>query len=237
MLPSILEAHFTLNQLLFLFSTTSSCFLYNYFDALFLLYFSNSFQWQHPLNPLKFLQAALNKILVEKYHHECKIPANCSLEVLGPQYKNWKSDPSIISLGSIVMSELHLQNLRLPLLPFFHNIFAIHDIHPLQLSTNAIRIMSRFVLLNLIKDLGPRLADFHLCYVRVRSGKTPKYFFTPRKGWVCFLRIPLKDIEPKHHFLLSRNWKSPSVNHSLFPIRRGFNYGNSFSSLNFCLNV
>ena len=171
-------------------------------------------------------QAALNKILAKKYRRECDIPFDCTLEVLGSQYKNWKKNPSILPSGSIMISELHLQNLRLPFLPFFHYYFAIHDIHPLQLSINSIRTMSGFVLLNLIKDLGLGLLDFHLCYVRVKSTKSAKYFLSPRKGWVCFSGIPYKDPEPKYYFPLSGNWRSPLVNHSAFQIRQGFNYSN-----------
>ena len=77
-------------------------------------------------------KVALNKILVDKYRRECEIPAECSLEDLGSQYENWKKDPSVIPLGFIVISKLHLQNLRLPFLPFFTYFFAIHYIHPLQ---------------------------------------------------------------------------------------------------------
>ena len=92
--------------------------------------------------------------------------------------------------------------------------------------------MSGFVLLNLIKDLGLDLEDFHLCYTRVRSGKDPKYFLTPRKGWVCFTGIPSKDYDPKHYFLLSGNWKSPMVNTTLFSMRRDFNIGKTLLVLN-----
>ena len=74
-------------------------------------------------------QAALNKILVDKIRHECEVPFDCNLEVLGPQYDNWKQNPSVLTPGSIVVFELHLQHLRLPLSPFFHYFLAIHDIH------------------------------------------------------------------------------------------------------------
>ena len=83
-----------------------------------------------------FLQP--KKIIVKKYRRECDIPYDCSLEILGTQYEDWKSNPSILRPDSIVMSNLHLQNLILPLPPLFHYIFAIHDIHPLQISTNSI---------------------------------------------------------------------------------------------------
>ena len=119
-------------------------------------------------------QVALQGILVQKIRRECDIPSNCKLEVLGPQYAYRKSNPKILPPGSIVVFELHLQNLRLLLPLFFHYFLAIHDIHLLQLTGNAIRVMSGFVLLNLIKDLGLSLEDFHLCYTRVRSGKGPK---------------------------------------------------------------
>ena len=132
-------------------------------------------------------QADPNKITIEKYRCECDIPSDCTLEVLGPQYEDWKTNPLILALRFIIMSELHLQNLRLLLPPLFHYIFAIHDIHPLQISTNSIRTMSGFVLSNL--NLGLGLAEFHLCHVRVRSGKSLKYYF-----------------------ILYGNWKSPSVN-------------------------
>ena len=170
-------------------------------------------------------QAALQGILIQKIRRECEIPSDCELEVLGSQYADWKSNPNILPSGSIVVSDLHLQNLRLPLPPFFHYFLAIHDIHLLQLTGNAIRVMTGWVLLNLIKDLGLGLEDFHACYTRVRSGKGPKYFLTPRKGLVCFSGIPSKDYDPKHYFLLSGNWQSSAVNSTLFPIRRDFNIG------------
>ena len=127
--------------------------------------------------------------------------------------------------GSIIVFDLHLQNLRLPLPPFFHYFLAIHHIHLLQLTRNSIRVMSGFILVNLIKDLGLTLEDFHICYVRVRSGKNPKYFLSPRKGWVCFFGTSSKDYDLKQYFLLNGNWQSPLVNTSLFPMRRGFNFG------------
>ncbi len=173
-------------------------------------------------------QSALNEILIRKICRECEIPSNCKLKILGPQYSEWRNDPSVLPPGSIVVSDLHLQNLRFPLPPFFHYFLAIHDIHLLQLTGNSIRVMSGFVLLNLIKDLGLTLEDFHTCYVRVRSGKNPKYFLSPRKGWVCFSGISSKDYDPKQYFLLSGSWQSPLVNTSLFPMRRGFNFGNDF---------
>ena len=49
--------------------------------------------------------------------------------------------------------------------------FSIHNIHLLQLSGHVIRAISGFILLNLIKDLGLGLDDFHICYVKVRSRK------------------------------------------------------------------
>ena len=136
-----------------------------------------------------------------------------------------KKDPSILPRGSTVISELRLQNLRLLLPPLFHYLFFIHNLHPLQLSTKAIKIMTRFVLLNLIKNLCLGLSNFHICYVRVRSTKPSKYFLSPRKGWVCFLGNPSKDPNPKHYFLLGGNWQPPSINHTVFPIRWGYNYG------------
>ena len=169
-------------------------------------------------------QAALNEILVRKICRECEIPKDCKLEVLGSQYSDWRNNPSVLPPGSIVVSDLHLQNLRLPLPPFFHYFLAIHDIHLLQLTGNSIRVMSGFILLNLIKDLGLTIEDFHTCYVRVRSGKNPKFFLSPRKGWVCFTGTPSKDYDPKHFFLLTGNWQSSLVNRSLFPMRRGFNF-------------
>ena len=93
-------------------------------------------------------QAVLQGILVQKIRRECKIPFDCKLEFLGPQYADWKSNPKILPPGSIVVSDLHLQNLRLPLPPFFHYFLAIHDIHLLQLTGNAIRVRSGFVLLS-----------------------------------------------------------------------------------------
>ena len=97
--------------------------------------------------------------MIQKICQECEIPSNCKLEVLGPQYSKWRSDPS----GFIVVSDLHIQNLRLPLPPFFYYFLAIHDIHLLQLTRNSIRVMSGFILLNLIKDLSLGLEDFHIC--------------------------------------------------------------------------
>lgn len=76
--------------------------------------------------------------------------------------------------------------------------------------------MSGFVLLNLIKDMGLGLDDFHICYVKIPLGKNLKYFLSPRKGWVCIFGIPSKHADPKHFFLLSGNWQSPFVNHNLF---------------------
>ena len=64
-------------------------------------------------------QASLNKILVEKTRSECEIPSYSVLEVLGPQYENWKQDPLILPPDSIVVFKFHLQNLGLPLPPFF----------------------------------------------------------------------------------------------------------------------
>ena len=173
-------------------------------------------------------QAALNHILIWKIRRECEISVDCKLEVLGPQYTNWRNNPSILTPSSIVVFDFQLQNLRLPLPPFFHYFLAIHDIHLLQLTGNSIRVMSGFVLLNLIKDLGLGLEDFHFCYTSVCSGKNLKYFLSPRKGWVCFNGIPSKDYEPKHYFLLSGNWKSPLVNTSFFPMHRAFNIGKRF---------
>ena len=83
-------------------------------------------------------QSALNKVLINKIYRECDIPSDCVQEVLGSQYENWKIDPNVLLPGSIVVSKLHLQNLRLPLPPFFHYFFVILDIHPLQLSGKAI---------------------------------------------------------------------------------------------------
>ena len=154
-----------------------------------------------------------------------EIPSDCKHKVLGPQYFEWRSDPSVLPPGSIVVSDLHLQNLRLPLPPFFHYFLAIHDIHLLQLTGNSIRVMSGFILL---KKLGLRLENFHICYVRIRSGKNPKYFLSPRKWRVCFSGTPSKDYEPNHFFLLSGNWQSPLVNTSLFSMRRDFNFGKWF---------
>ena len=150
-----------------------------------------------------------------------RYPCRLYLEVLGSKYANWKKDLSILPPESIVISELYRQNLRLPL-PFFHYFFAIHDIHPLQLSTNSIRAMNGFILLSLIKYLGLGIFDFYLCYVRVQSSK---YFISSRKGQVCFLGIPSKDSDPKNYFLLSGNQKSPYINHSIFPIHRSYNFG------------
>ena len=56
-------------------------------------------------------QAALNEILVRKVCRECEIPNDCKLEVLGPQYSDWRNNPSVLPPGSIVVSDLHLQNL------------------------------------------------------------------------------------------------------------------------------
>ena len=117
--------------------------------------------------------------IVAKYHHECEILENCTLKLLRLKYEGWESNPSIIPLDSIFISGLHLLNLKLPFSSFFHYIFAIHDIHPLQISTNSIRMMIGFVLLNLIRDLGLGVEYFQLCFVRVRSDKTHKYYFTP----------------------------------------------------------
>ena len=133
--------------------------------------------------------------------------------------------PSVLPPGSIVISDLHLHNLRLPLPLVFHYFLAIHDIHLLQLTGNSIRMTSEFLILNLIKDLGLGLEDFHFCYTRVHLGTNPKYFLSPIKGWVCFTGIPSKDYDPKHYFLLSGNWQSPLVNTTLFPMYRGFNIG------------
>ena len=166
-----------------------------------------------PTSPvISLIQTTLNNILVQKILRECEVPTDCKPKVLGPQYENWRQNPKVLSPGSIVISELHLQYLILPLPPLFHYFIAIHDIHLFQLTGNSIRIMSGFILLNLVKDLGLGLEEFHLCYVRVRSGRNPKYYFSPRKGWVFFSGIPSKDYDPKHYFLLSGNWQSPLVN-------------------------
>ena len=93
-------------------------------------------------------QSALNEILIWKICRECEIPNDCKLKVLGPQYSEWRNDPSMLPPGSIVVSDLHLQNLRLHLPPFFHYFLAIHDIHLWQLTGNSIRVMSEFILLN-----------------------------------------------------------------------------------------
>ena len=180
-------------------------------------------------------QLALNEIMVQKIYRECEIASDCKLEFLGPQYSKWRSDPSVLLPSSIVVSDLHLQNLILPLPSFFHYFLAIHDIHLLQLTGNSIRVMSGFILLNLIKDLGISLEDFHICYVRVRSWRNPKYFLSPRKGWVCFSGTPSKDYEPKHYFLLGVNWQSPLVNTSLFSMCMDFNFGKWFMIFLFTL--
>ena len=199
------------SRFLFFFILTFFATLYLIFIIFYLLNSSNLFLFnlkfftmassskKSPIIPP--MQVAVNKILVHKYHCECNIPSDCILEVIGSQFENWKKNPSILPLGSIVISELHLQNLRLPFSTFFHYFFVIHDIHPLQLSTNSIRTISRFVPLNLIKDLDLGLLDFHLCYVRVGSAKSSKYFLSPMKGWVCLSGIPSKDSNPKHYFL------------------------------------
>ena len=178
-------------------------------------------------------QAALNDILVQKIHHECEILSDCNLEVLGPQYENWRQNPLVFPPGLIVISELRLQNLRLPLPPFFHYFLAIHDIHLLQLTGNSSSIMSGFILLNLVMDLDLGLEDFHLCYVRVRSERNPKYYLSWRKWWVCFSGIPY---DPKHYFLLSGNWQSPLVNSTIFPMHKGFNYSKHFPLTSFRLS-
>ena len=74
-------------------------------------------------------QVALNDILVWKIRWECEIPVDCKLEVLGPQYTNWRNDLKILPPGSIIVSDLHLQNLWLPLPPFFHYFFGYTQ-HP-----------------------------------------------------------------------------------------------------------
>ena len=108
-------------------------------------------------------QPTIQSNLIQKIRRDCEIPSDCELEVLASQYADWKSNPNILPSGSIVVSDLHLQNLRLPLPPFFHYFLAIHDIHLLQLTRNAIRVMTGWVLLNLIKNLGLGLEDFHAC--------------------------------------------------------------------------
>ena len=74
-------------------------------------------------------QATIQANLIQKIRRECEIPLDYELEVLGSQYADWKSNPKILPPGSIVVSDLHLQNLRLPLPPFFNYFLAIHDIH------------------------------------------------------------------------------------------------------------
>ena len=41
-------------------------------------------------------QSALNDIMVQKICRECEIPSDCKLEVLGHQYSEWRSDPSML---------------------------------------------------------------------------------------------------------------------------------------------
>ena len=56
-------------------------------------------------------QSTLNEILIQKICQECEIPSDCKLEVLGPQYSEWRNDPSVLPPGLIVVFDLHLQNL------------------------------------------------------------------------------------------------------------------------------
>ena len=79
-------------------------------------------------------QAALNKMIVEKYRRQCDIPSEFFLEVLGPQYENWRTNLSILPHVSIVISNLHLQNLWLHFnfsITFLLSMTFIHSKYPL----------------------------------------------------------------------------------------------------------
>ena len=107
---------------------------------------------------------------ISRIRRKCEIPADCTLELLESKYEGWEENPNFLPADSIVIFELHLQNLGQPFHPFYQYIFAIHDLHPLQVSTNSIRTLTGFILISLIRDLKLEVEDFHYCFSKVRSG-------------------------------------------------------------------
>ena len=132
-LPTLIMPIFTLSSKLkpLLFSCFSSL---NFFK----LFKSSSFPIKVPkmdatsqIHVSSHTQSSAEVVIIAKFHQECKIPRDCTLELLSSKYQGWESNPSFLPANAIVISDFHLQNLRLPLPPFFHYIFTIHDIHPL----------------------------------------------------------------------------------------------------------
>ena len=64
---------------------------------------------------------------------ECGIPADCYIDFLDPKYEGWEEKPSILPPNSLVVSEPHLQLLRFPLHPFYHYLYAVYNLHLLQI--------------------------------------------------------------------------------------------------------
>lgn len=165
-----------------------------------------------------------------RIREECEIPADCYLDFLDSKYEGWEEKPFILPLNSLVISEPHLQLLRFPLHPFYHYLYAVYNLHLLQIPPNSLRQITGFLCLSLIRDLRLTIDDFLYCFTRVRSTKAtkfPHYHLTPRKNFVWFTGLPNKDPEIKSLYLLSGNWPCTSFDRDIFPLRRGYNIGNT----------
>ena len=165
---------------------------------------------------------------------ECGIPADCYIDFLDPKYEGWEEKPSILPPNSLVVSEPHLQLLRFPLHPFYHYLYAVYNLHLLQIPPNSLRQITGFLCLSLVRDLRLTIDDFLYSFTRVRSSrasKFPHYHLTPRKNFVWFTGLANKDPEIKTFYLLTGNWPSVSFDRDVFPLRRGYNIGNFPSRL------
>lgn len=162
---------------------------------------------------------------------ECDIPANCYLNFLDSKYEGWEEKPSILLPNSLVVSKPHLQLLYFPLHPFYHYLYAIYNLHLLQIPPNSLRQIIGFLCLSLIRDLRLTIDDFLYYFNRVRSTRASKFphcHLTPRKNFIWFTGLPNKDPEIKSLYLLIGNWSCASFDRDIFPLRRGYNIGNSF---------
>ena len=75
---------------------------------------------------------------------ECGILADCYIDFLDSKYEGWEEKPFIIPHNSLVVSEPHLQLLRFSLHPFYHYLYAVYNLHLLQILPNSLRQITGF---------------------------------------------------------------------------------------------
>ena len=141
-----------------------------------------------------------------RIREECQIPADCLLEFFDSKYEGWEVNVSMLPPNSLVVSEPHLQLLRLPLHPFYHYLYSTYDLHLLQIPPNSLHQITGFPCLSLVRDLKLTIEDFLFCFNRIRStklSKFPHYHLTPKKNWVWFTGLPNKDPDIKPAYLLT----------------------------------